>query len=205
VTLAIDRSSRRGGGQLLQLGVGVAIVVLVAALTHLAAILLIPDVATEDAYNLLARHGGTNHMTVLAPTRPGDTLIPFRDPATIQGVCFYDVTKAPVRVSTHTEDDRLLTLSFRTPNGKVFYSMTDRAAFQNTIDIRLVSASQLKTIEDNEDETEQEVPTELRLKVPAPRGLMIATALIARPSERQDAERRITAITCASEPLPPPS
>ena len=164
------------------------------------------EVASEDAYDLLAKTGGTNRVTVLAPSKPGDKLIPFRDPATIQGVCFYDVTSAPVRVRTRTEDGRLLTLSFRTPDGRVFYSMTDRAAFKDTIDIRLVTTSQLKTIEDRDDDTDQdEVPTELRLKVPGPRGLMVATALIARPSERGDAAKRIEAITCAPEPLPPPS
>ena len=197
----IARGSRR-----LELVALAAIVVLVAALTHLVAIILIPRVATEDAYTRLALRNGFNKVSLLAPSRPGDTLIPFRDPATVQGVCFFDVSKGPVRVKTHVEEGELLTLSFRQPGGKVFYSMTDRAAFRDTIDIRLVTPAQLQTIEDDEDTgSDEEVPSELRLKVPAARGLMVATALITRPSERRDAARRIEAITCAPEPLPPPS
>lgn len=204
MTSPLDRFAR--GSRRLELVALAAIVVLVAALTHLVAIILIPRVASDDAYARLAEHAGVNKMTLLAPSRPGDTLIPFRDPATVQGVCFFDVAKAPVRVKTRVEDGQLLTLSFRLPNGKVFYSMTDRAAFRDTIDIRLVTPAQLDAIEDSEDTaSDDEVPSELRLKVPAARGLMVATALIARPEDREDAARRIEAITCASEPLPPPS
>ena len=191
--------------RLLEVVAGVAIVGLVAALTHVAAILLIPHVATEDAYDVLAARSGLNRYVVLPPSRPGDTVVPYRDPATIQGLCFFDVGKAPIRVRTRTEPGKLLTLSFRTPQGRVFYSMTDRAALKDTIDIRLVTSSQLAAIEDAETDVEQGLPSELRLKVPAQRGLLVATVLVARASERQDAEARLRAITCAPEPLPPRS
>ncbi len=196
--------SPRRDGRLLEIAVGVAIVVLVAGLTHLLAILLIPRVATKDAYHSLAMRGGTNRMSMLAPSTPGADLIPFADPATVQGICFYDVTKTPVRVRAHTEAGRLLTLSFRTPESKVFYSMTDRAALRGSIDIRLVTPEELQDIEDSDSGDDSGLPTELRLKVPGPRGLMVATALVERPSERQDAARMVSAITCAPEPLQPP-
>ncbi len=195
---------------LLPLLLGVAIVGLVAGLTHFVAILLLPDVATRDAYDLLATHapatnaGGRNGLSLLAPARPGDTLIPFRDPATVQGLCFFDLGKAPVRVRTKVEEGRLLTLSFRTRDGRIFYSMTDRAALRGTIDIRLVTPAQLETVVDGDDE-DAGLPEELRLKAPATTGLMIATALIARPGDRADAEARIKAIECKPEPLAPPS
>ncbi len=195
---------------LLPAALGVAIVGLVAGLTHLVAILLLPDVATRDAYDLLAARDpatsapGPNGLALLAPARPGDTLIPFRDPAAIQGLCFFDLAKAPVRVRTKVGEGRLLTLSFRTRDGRIFYSMTDRAALRGTIDIRLVTPAQLQTVVDGDDE-DAGLPEELRLKAPATTGLMIATALIARPSERADAEARIKAIECKPEPLAPPS
>lgn len=190
---------------LFQIAVGSAIVLLVAALTHILVILLLPEVATKDAYDILAarfdRGGG---LVLLPPSQPGDTLIPFRDPATVLGLCFYDLSKGPARVRLKTEDGRLLTLSFRTPEGRVFYSMTDKAALNGAIDIRLVTDAQLKVVEDGDDE-DQGVPSELRLKSPSRKGLLVATALIARPSEARDAAERIKSISCAPEPLPPPS
>ena len=180
----------------------VLIVALCAGLTHIGSVLLLPALATRDAVSLLDARDAANRMAVLAPNRPGTSLIPFGDPATVQGVCPYDLTKAPLRVKARTEDGRLLTLSFRTTTGRIFYSMTDRAALHDTIDIRLVTAEQLKTIEasDNEDD---DLPTELRLKAPSAKGLMLATALVARPGEARDAEARIKAVSCASEPIAP--
>lgn len=185
--------------------VGVAIVGLVAGLTHLSAVLLLPNVATRDAYDLLASQDfRRNAMTLLAPSRPGDKLIPFRDPAAVQGLCFFDLAKAPVRVNTKTEEGRLLTLSFRSRDGRIFYSMTDRAALHGAIDIRLVTPAQLEEVTAGDDE-DAGLPEELRLKSPTTSGLMVATALIARPSERADAEARIKAIECKAEPLDAPS
>lgn len=192
-------------GSLISALVACAVVVLVAGLTHLLAILILPEVATKDAYTLLAaRDASANRMRLLPPSRPGDTLIPFRDPATVQAVCLYDVTAAPVRVRATTEPGRLLTLSFRTPDGRVFYSMTDRAALHDKIDIRLVTAAQLEAVEagDNEDEG---LPEELRLKAPTAKGLLVVTALVARPGDAAAAADRVKSVTCAPEPLPPPS
>ncbi len=191
--------------RLLPLAVGLAIVGLVAGLTHLSAILLLPGVATRDAYDLLAaRYVGHVGMSLLPPARPGDTLIPFRDPAAVQGLCFLNLAKAPTRVRTKVEEGRLLALSFRTRDGRIFYSMTDRAALRGTIDIRLLTPAQLAEVVAGDDE-DAGLPEELRLKAPATAVLMIATALIARPSERADAEARIRAIECKPEPLAAPS
>ncbi len=173
-----------------------AIVVLTAALTHLSAILLLPEVASKDAVSLLAARNKPNAMALL--TSAADP-IPFTDPATVQGVCLFDLTKAPLRVRARTEPGRLLTLSFRAADGRIFYSMTDRAALHDAIDIRLVTADQLKVIEAaDEDEA---LPSELRLQAPSTKGLLLATALVSRSSEAQDAADRIKAVSCAPEPI----
>ena len=188
----------------IQVIIPAAIVALVAGLTHLLAILLLPIVATRDAYTVLSERFGKPGIMVLPPSRPGDTLAPFRDPATIQGVCLFDLAKAPMRVRTTTDDGHLLTLSFRTREGRIFYAMTNRAALRETIDIRLVSAQQLKDVEAGDDE-DQVLPSELRLKAPSLKGMMIATALVSRASEADEARARIAAVTCTPEPITPPS
>ena len=199
-----DRGTREGrtvreNGSIVVLA-ALAVMVLTAALTHFSAILLLPEVASKDAVSRLAAHLTPNEMTVLAPNRPGAEPIPFADPAIVQAACLFDLTKAPLRVRAKTVEGRLLTLSFRAADGRIFYSMTDRAALHDTIDIRLVTADQLKVIEagDNEDDA---LPSELRLQAPTPKGLLLASALVARPSEAQDAEARLKAVSCAPEPI----
>ena len=167
------------------------------------AILTLPHVATRDAYDRLAARGESPHMVVLDGPAPDRGSIPFQDPNTVQGVCFFDLTKAPVRVRTHVEEGRLLTLSFRTREGRVFYAMTDRAALRDTIDIRLVNEAQLGLVEAGDDE-DQGLPSELRLRAPSTRGLIVATALALRAADRDDAEIRIRAIDCHPEPLGTP-
>jgi uncharacterized membrane protein len=178
-------------------------VLLLASLTHFVAILILPRVATRDAYDRLAARGTSDHMTLWPAVVPGEMLIPFRDPETAQGVCFFDLTKAPVRLKARVEDGRFLALSFRTRDGRIFYAMTDRAALRDTIDIRLVTESQLAEVETGDDE-EQGLPSELRLKAPTAKGLVVATALMAHPGDRSDAENSIKGIDCHPEPLPPP-
>ena len=176
---------------------------LVAGLTHFVAILILPKVATRDAYERLAAGGMVERMTLLPSSGTDGTMIPFLDPATVQGLCFFNVDKGPVRLKARVEEGRLLTLSFRTREGRIFYAMTDRAALHGMIDIRLVSESQLQQVEAGDDE-EQGLPSELRLKTPSAKGLIVATALVARPGDRQDAEARIRAIDCRTEPLAAP-
>ncbi len=188
--------------QAIAFATGLAIIGLVAGLTHFIAVLILPEVATKDAFTLLTAHRPPNQMIALPSSRPGNNLVPFRDPQTEQGFCAFDVGNAPVRIRLKTEEGRLLTLSFRTPEGKIFYSMTDRAALHGAIDIRLVTDDQLKAIEDADDQPEG-LPSELRLKAPTRTGLIVATALAAHPSDADAAEARIKAITCAPEPLPP--
>jgi uncharacterized membrane protein len=182
----------------------VLVTLLVAGLTHFLAVLILPGLAPKDAYTLLRRvTPKTNDMVVLPPNAPGTAAVPFLDPATVEAVCFFDISKMPLRVRTHVDDGRLLTLSFRTPDGRIFYSMTDRAALRGTIDIRLVTPAQLQAIEDEDDE-DAGLPAELRLKAPRRIGLIVATALVERDSERQAAEARLKAVTCTPEPLSPP-
>lgn len=195
----IERVTER----LIVLFTGALIVLLVAGLTHFSAVLLLPYVASKDAYTSLAPFGARNKMVLLPPEHAGDGPVPFRDPALVVGICYFDITQSPLRIRMKTGDGRLLTLSFHTPQGKIFYSMTDRAALRNLIDIRLVTPAQLKAIEDADDE-DAGLPTELRLKAPSEKGLIVARALVARPGERDAAEAAVKATVCQPEPLPPP-
>ena len=188
------------GQKLIGAGLWFLATLLVAILTHLSAILILPRVAPRDAAHRLDEFGRSEAMALLPRAEPGSSLIPFRDPAVVQGVCFFDLAKSPVRLKTTIEEGRMMTLSFRTRQGQIFYAMTDRAALRGTIDIRLVTEAQLQTIEAGDDE-DQGLPTELRLKSPSQRGLIVATALVPRPGDRGDAEALVKAITCHPEAI----
>ncbi len=174
-------------------------VAFVAAGVHLASILAMPEIAPRDAYARLAALAKPAQMTLLPAVLPGREMIPFEDPALAQAVCLYDLSNGPLHVHADIEDPGLLTLSFRTRDGRVFYSMTDQAALHGNIEVRIMTQPQLAAVEESDEDDENEPLQELRLVAPDMKGFVLVNALAAFPSERAEAETRAASISCSTE------
>lgn len=172
-------------------------VVFVAAAVHLVSILAMPELAPHDAYARLSALAKPGRMTLLPRALPGHEITPFEDPALAQAVCLYDLSNGPLDLHAELEDSGLLTLSFRTRSGRIFYSMTDQAALHGEIEVRIMTQPQLEAVEENDDE--EEPLQELRLVAPSMKGFVLVNALAAFPSERAEAEARATSISCSPE------
>jgi uncharacterized membrane protein len=172
----------------------------VAGIVHIGTILALPKIATPDAFTRLSALVKSGRMTILPRALPGTTLLPFADPAVARGLCMFDLSKAALRLRGTVDPDELVTFSFRTREGHVFYSMTDRAAQQGRVDVLLLSQAQLEAIEAavNEDE---ETSQELRLVAPEVKGLIFVDALAAFPGDWANAVRRVEQITCEAEAI----
>ena len=177
-------------------------VLFVAGLVHIVAILVMPQVATHDAYARLSALAKPGETTLLPRALPGREVTPYEDPAFAQAVCLYDLADGPLHVHADLPDNRLLTISFRTRTGQVFYSMTDRASLHGTIDVRIMTQPQLDTIEENEGDEDNDQPLkELRLVAPDTKGFVLINAMSTYPSERADAEAEVKSVSCAPETL----
>lgn len=185
------------GDRVLGLLLYVAGVAFIAGVVHFASILIMPDVAPNDAYARFAARVRPGQMVLLPAAQPGHEITPFEDPALAQAVCVYDLSSGPLHLYADLQDSGLLTLSFRTRSGRVFYSMTDQAALHGTIEVRIMTAPQLAAVE--EDEDEDEPLQELRLVAPDIKGFVLVNALAAFPSERTEAETRATSVSCSPE------
>jgi uncharacterized membrane protein len=172
-------------------------VIFVAAVVHLVSILAMPELAPRDAYARLSTLAKAGQMTLLPRALPGHEITPFEDPAMAQAVCLYDLSNGPLDLHAELEDSGLLTLSFRTRSGRIFYSMTDQAALHGEIEVRIMTQPQLEAVEENDDE--EEPLQELRLVAPSMKGFVLVNALAAFPSERAEAEARATSISCSPE------
>jgi uncharacterized membrane protein len=109
----------------------------------------------------------------------------------------FDLSHGSLHVRATIDPERLLTLSFRCRQGRVFYGVTDRAAVHGKIDIRIVTPAQLQALDAQDDEDNP--PQELRLVAPQTKGFVLIDALVARPSERAAAEARAMSVVCAPE------
>jgi uncharacterized membrane protein len=172
-------------------------VLAIAGITHIVAVFTLPEIAAKDTFARLSELAKPGRLTILPPSRPEKQVMPFADPSMIQSVCPFELSQGGLRLHADVEGGRLLTFSFRTSAGQVFYSMTDLAAQQGKIDVIVLTANQLEMVEaaDDEDNPSQD----LRLVAPDPQGFVIVSALAAYQSDKVDAEERVKSVVCAVE------
>ncbi|MGH6867531.1 MAG: DUF1254 domain-containing protein, partial [Methylocella sp.] len=102
-------------------------VLTVAGITHIAAVFALPQIAAKDTYARISELAKPGQLTLLPAARANKQVMPFADPAMVQSVCPFDLSQGGLRLHADVEGGRLLTFSFRTSAGQVFYSMTDLA------------------------------------------------------------------------------
>ncbi len=174
--------------------------VFVAGLVHIVSVFALPELAQKDAFSRFSALSQPGHLSLLPAALPGQEYAPFEDPALVQAVCLYDLDRGALEFSADISGDALLTFSFRTRTGRVFYSMTDRAASHGKIDALVLTPKQLEAVEADDDD--EELPQELRLTAPEKKGFVLISALAAFPSERPDVEALVKSMSCdiAGEP-----
>jgi uncharacterized membrane protein len=174
-------------------------VLAIAGITHVAAILSLPEIAAKDTSARISELAKPGQLTLLPAPRANKQVMPFEDPAMVQSVCLFDLSQGGLRLHADVEGGRLLTFSFRTSAGQVFYSMTDLAAHQGKIDVAVLTAAQLEIVEAEDDE--EDPSQDLRLVAPEPQGFVIVSALAGYESDRADAEERVKSVICAVEQI----
>jgi len=172
---------------------------LTAGIVHIVSILLMPAVATRDAYARLveaARGAETvRGVAILPPTAPGSETLPFEDPAMADGVCVFDLSKGLLRVSAPADGEELLAVSFHA-GGRIFHSLTDRAAIRGKIDIVVGDARQIAALE-ADDQSDAPIE-EVRVTAPVTRGFVLIRSFAKRPSDMTRARARLREISCES-------
>lgn len=174
--------------------------ILLGALVHLATILVIPHVATRDAYARLAPLGAVNATILLERPGPTNRLLPYEDPAVASAFCRFDLRNGPVRVKARIARSGFASLSFHTRPGSVFYALTDKASVHGQLDALVLTAAQLRAVaaRDNEDEPSQD----LRIVSSSLEGFALVRAFSEQPSLYPEAERDTRSLVCLTEPPP---
>ena len=173
-------------------------VFIVAGIVHIVSSLAMPRLAPRDAWARMERLAPAHRMVLLPAAGAGPGAPPFEDPALAQGVCRYDLAAGPLRLRADLPPDALTLFSFHARYGQLYYSMTDRSATRGKLDVLIVTPEQLDAIEAND--SEDELPQELRILAPTPQGFVLVRALAERPGDAPDARRRIQSIACGLAP-----
>lgn len=172
---------------------------IVAALVHLIVVLILPAVATRDAFARLATLGAPDQTIALPRAGPAERTFPYADPAVAWAFCRYDLASGPIRV-TAPVGRAFASISFHTRRGLVFYALTDRAATHGVIEAVLATPADVRALKAHDDEDDPS--RDLRIAAPVPEGYIVMRVFSELPSLYSEAEAQAKQLECKPEPAP---
>ena len=150
--------------------------VLLGGIVHLATVLWLPELATQDAYSRLS------------------PVVPFLDPAFAMAVCRYDLGNGPLKFSVPVSP-AYTSVSFYTRNDVAYYAINDRAAGRRVIELELMTTDQRAELPGDEEVTAAD---RLIVESPTLTGLIVIKALAPEPGLMPTAQTALTAAKCAA-------
>ena len=170
--------------------------VLLGGVVHLATVLLLPNMATQDAYSRLTPLTPVNKVVPVPAPSPDKATMPFMDPAFAMAVCRYDLTEAPLKFSVPISQ-AYTSVSFYTRSDIAYYAINDRAAGRRVIELDLMTPDQHNDLPDNEEITAAD---RLIVESPTNTGLIVIKALAAEPGLLASAQNLLASAKCQPQP-----
>jgi uncharacterized membrane protein len=170
--------------------------VLLGGVVHLATVLLLPRMATQDAYSRLTPLTPVNRVVPVPSPSPEKATMPFMDPAFAMAVCRYDLTNAPLKFSVPISQ-AYTSVSFYTRSDIAYYAINDRAAGRRVIELDLMTPDQHNDLPDNEEITAAD---RLIVESPTNTGLIVIKALAAEPGLLASAQNLLASAKCQPQP-----
>ena len=168
---------------------------LLAGVVHLATVLLLPRMATQDAYARVSTIAPVNSVIALPPPTPEKALMPFMDPAFQVSVCRYDLTHGPLKFSVPITQ-AYTSVSFYTRSDVAYYAINDRAAGRKVIELDLMTAAQRAELPENEEITAAD---RLIVASPTTTGLIVIRALAPEPGWIPAVRNALAAAQCRAQ------
>jgi uncharacterized membrane protein len=173
--------------------------VLLGGVVHLVSVLALPRIASQDAYSRLASMTKLNAVTPLPLAEPGNTLMPFMDPAFATAICRYDLSGGPIKLAVPISQ-AYTSVSFYTRSDVAYYAINDRSAGKKVIELDLMTEAQHGDLPEDEDITAAD---RLIIDSPATTGLIVLKALAAEPGLMPQAQAALAAASCKVQTEPP--
>ena len=175
--------------------------VLLGAVVHLVSVLALPRIASQDAYSRLTSMTEPNAVTALPLADPGNTLMPYMDPAFATAVCRYDLSGGPIKLAVPVSQ-AYTSVSFYTHSDVAYYAINDRSAGKKVIELNLMTEAQHADLPEEEDVTAAD---RLIIDLPTSTGLIVLKALAAEPGMMPQAQASLAAATCKVQSELPPA
>jgi len=175
--------------------------VLLGGVVHLVSVLALPRIASQDAYSRLTSMTELNAVTGLPLADPGNTLMPYMDPAFATAICRYDLSAGPIKLAVPVSH-AYTSVSFYTHSDVAYYAINDRSAGKKVIELNLMTEAQHADLPEDEDVTAAD---RLIIDSPTSTGLIVLKALAAEPGMMPQAQASLAAATCKVQTDAPPA
>jgi uncharacterized membrane protein len=169
---------------------------LLGGIVHLATILVLPRMATLDAYSRLATIAPVNSVAPVPAPLPENSIMPMMDPAFAAAVCRYDLTAGPLKLTVPVSAT-YTSVSFYARNGISYYAINDRAAGRRVFELDLMTPEQRSELPQDEEVTAAD---RLIVESPSPTGVIVIRALAPQPGLMPAARNALAAAQCRPEP-----
>ena len=166
--------------------------VLLGGIVHLATVLVLPTLATQDAYSRLSPLTQVNAVSAVPLPTPEKALLPFMDPAFAMSVCRYDLTDGPLKFSVPVSP-AYTAVSFYTRYDVAYYAINDRAAGRRVIELDLMTSDQRAELPGDEELTAAD---RLIVESPTLTGLIVIKALVPEPGLLPAVQSALAAARC---------
>lgn len=171
----------------------IAVGLVLAGLVHIGTLLGVPRIATAGAYERLARLDADGRFAVLPDDGEKADLLPFRDPAFVTAACRFDVTSGPITVDTALPST-YAAVAIHNDTGQPFYALTDKAATNGRVLIRVFGPDDVTAAETEEAADDR---PELRIVSPTEAGFILVRFFAAGESAREPLRELASKATCA--------
>ncbi len=165
---------------------------LLGGIVHLATVLMLPGMATQDAYARVSAVAPVNAVIPIPPPTPEKAVMPFMDPAFAVSVCRYDLARGPLKFSVPISP-AYTSVSFYTRADVAYYAINDRAAGRRVIELDLMTTEQRAALPENEEITAAD---RLIVTSPTTTGLIVIRALAPEPGLVASARAALAAAQC---------
>ena len=165
-------------------------------IVHLTTVLLLPRMATQDAYARVSAIAPVNSVIPIPAPTPEKAVMPFMDPAFQVSVCRYDLSRGALKFSVPISQ-AYTSVSFYTRSDVAYYAINDRAAGRRVIELDLMTPQQRAQLPEDEEVTAAD---RLIVESPTPVGLVVLRALSPEPSAMALARGVLAAAQCRPNP-----
>jgi uncharacterized membrane protein len=172
--------------------------VLLGGVVHLVSVLALPSIASQDAYSRLTPLTKLNAVTALPLADPGNTLMPYMDPAFATAICRYDLSAGPIKLAVPVSQ-AYTSVSFYTRSDVAYYAINDRSAGRKVIELNLMTEAQHADLPEDEDITAAD---RLIIDSPTSTGLIVLKALAAEPGMMPMVQASLAAASCKTDATP---